>query len=144
MALVALSANPIGIAISAVVGLGLALNHLGEKNHQRMLKDVADAFGDIGIEGEKVVKIEEAIARASRGESSTSQWLEMIEQISNDLDVSKDIVFQIALGSKKVTDDSKKQLSYIQQMAKNEKNKTILYTGNSRMERARVKSLKGN
>ena len=142
VALVALSANPIGIAISAVVGLGLALNHLGEKNHQRMLKDVADAFGDIGIEGEKVVKIEEAIARASRGESSTSQWVEMIEQISNDLDVSKDIVFQIALGSKKVTDDSKKQLSYIQQMAKNEKIRLSYIPGTVEWKERELKVLK--
>ena len=70
-ALVALSANPIGLAIAGVMALGYGLKKLGDMNNQRMLKEVGEQFGEMADEAnlsaQKISDVQEALALSGKG-----------------------------------------------------------------------------
>lgn len=117
IAMLALSANPIGLAIAGVAALGIGLKVLGDANNAKMLKEVGEQFGNIGelsgVAGDKILKIEEAMANASKGGAGFSETSEFVNQIAIDLGLSADQVLAIGKNSSKVTQEYKDQLDTV-------------------------------
>lgn len=111
IALVALSANPIGLAVAGVAALAAGLAALGEANNKRMLEEVGSQFGDMakeaGLTAQKISDIQEALALSGKGGFSFEDVKNQVQQISEDLGVSVDQVMRIALGSDKVSSSYK-------------------------------------
>lgn len=117
VALVALSANPIGLAIAGVIALGVGLAKLGEMNNQRMLKEVGEQFGDLANEADltaqKISDIQEALALSGKGGFNFDTVSDQVSMISKDLGVSYEQVLKIAEKSEKVSEEYKKTLAAV-------------------------------
>lgn len=117
VALVALSANPLGIAIAGIAALGLGLAKLGEMNNQRMLKEVGEQFGDLANEADltaqKISDIQEALALSGKGGFNFDTVSDQVSMISKDLGVSYEQVLKIAEKSGKVSEEYKKTLAAV-------------------------------
>lgn len=117
VALVALSANPLGLAIAGIAALGVGLAKLGELNNQRMLKEVSEQFGDLANEADltaqKISDIQEALALSGKGGFNFDTVSDQVSMISKDLGVSYEQVLKIAEKSGKVSEEYKKTLAAV-------------------------------
>ena len=120
-AMLALSANPIGLAIAGIAALAIGLKKLGDENNKKMLAEVGEKFGEIGelagVSAQKISDVQEAIARASRGGGSFTEMQAMTQQIAQDLGISVQQVALIGIKSEKTTDEMKRTLKSIKEVA---------------------------
>ena len=142
VALVSLSANPVAVATAAIVGLTLALKGIGDANQARMLKEVKEGFTDIGVEAEKIVKVEENIARSSRMNARFTELQDQVKQIAGDLGISQEQVIQIGLQSKKTTRFTKDQLLAIEKINEQEKIRLSYIPGTVEWKEREAKAVK--
>lgn len=117
IAMLALAANPIGLAIAGIAALALGLKALSDANNERMLKEIGEQFGDIGdlagVSADKILQVEEAMANASKGGAGFEETSAFVEQIAQDLGLSNEQVLAIGLNSKKVTSEYQDQLGAV-------------------------------
>ena len=110
-ALVALSANPIGLAIAGVMALGYGLKKLGDMNNQRMLKEVGEQFGDMADEAnlsaQKISDVQEALALSGKGGFNFDTVSEQAAAITQELGITLDQLNRIAQTSDKVSQEYK-------------------------------------
>ena len=105
--------GPTGIIIG-LAALVAALVAVGNAVHQSALKEIANEFGNLATEAnmstEKIYKVQEAIANASKGAGTFEEIRDQVKQFSEDLGISESQVIAIGLASQKVTDEYKATL----------------------------------
>lgn len=120
-AMLALAGNPVGLALAGVAALYIGLKKLGEENNKKMLAEVGEKFGEIGelagVSAQKISDVQEAIARASRGGGSFTDMQAMTQQIAQDLGISVQQVALIGIKSEKTTEEMKRTLRSIKDVA---------------------------
>lgn len=132
-AMLALSANPIGLALAGIAALAIGLKKLGDENNKKMLAEVGEKFGEIGelagVSAQKISDVQEAIARASRGGGSFTEMQAMTQQIAQDLGISVQQVALIGIKSEKTTEEMKRTLRSIKDVADVEKTRLSYIPG---------------
>jgi len=117
VALVALSANPIGLAILGVAALGMGLSKLGDMNNQRMLEEVGEQFGamaeEANLTAQKISDIQEALATSGKGGFTFETVAEQVAQMKDDFGVTYDQLLRIGTQSGKVSEEYKRTLSNV-------------------------------
>jgi hypothetical protein len=143
-AMIALSANPIGLALAGIAALYIGLKKLGEENNKKMLAEVGEKFGEIGelagVSAQKISDVQEAIARASRGGGSFTEMQAMTQQIAQDLGISVQQVALIGIKSEKTTEEMKRTLRSIKDVADVEQTRLSYMPGTVEFQK-RVASL---
>ena len=124
-ALVALSANPIGLAIAGVMALGYGLKKLGDMNNQRMLKEVGEQFGEMADEAnlsaQKISDVQEAIALSGKGGFNFDTVSEQAAMITQELGITYDQLNRIAQTSNKVSQEYKDTLAMVTSIKEQER-----------------------
>lgn len=124
-ALVALSANPIGLAIAGVMALGYGLQKLGDMNNQRMLKEVGERFGEMADEAnlsaQKISDVQEALALSGKGGFNFDTVSEQAAAITQELGITYDQLNRIAQTSNKVSQEYKDTLAMVTSIKEQER-----------------------
>ena len=124
-ALVALSANPIGLAIAGVMALGYGLQKLGDMNNQRMLKEVGEQFGEMADEAnlsaQKINDVQEALALSGKGGFNFDTVSEQAAAITQELGITYDQLNRIAQASDKVSQEYKDTLAMVTSIKEQER-----------------------
>lgn len=124
-ALVALSANPIGLAIAGVMALGYGLEKLGDMNNQRMLKEVGEQFGELADEAnlsaQKINDVQEALALSGKGGFNFDTVSEQASAITQELGITYDQLNRIAQTSDKVSQEYKDTLAMVTSIKEQER-----------------------
>lgn len=124
-ALVALSANPIGLAIAGVMALGYGLQKLGDMNNQRMLKEVGERFGEMADEAnlsaQKISDVQEALALSGKGGFNFDTVSEQAAAITQELGITYDQLNRIAQTSDKVSQEYKDTLAMVTSIKEQER-----------------------
>ena len=125
VALVALSANPLGLAIAGIAALGLGLAKLGEMNNQRMLEEVGEQFGDMADEAnlsaQKISDVQEALALSGKGGFNFNTVSEQAAAITQELGITYDQLNRIAQTSNKVSQEYKDTLAMVTSIKEQER-----------------------
>lgn len=106
-----LAANPVVAATAALVALGAAIVAVGKRARENHIRELEEEYGDLAENAELSVEAMEQVEMALvRGGGSFADAKEQVSRLSDNLEVSKELIIDIGLQSKNVSDSYKEQL----------------------------------